>query len=318
MQYLKCCGYVDDFRPYIPAYQTLLNEYLEWMKRYRNTALATLKLRTRHLMRFFDWLDSDSPLEKLPTLSPDEIQTFFLNYCKARGRASRRSMQSALRTFLRFCFVRGYVKQELDRVVPTLRTYKLSKLPRGIEHKEGQRLLATIDRSTDAGRRDYAILQLLYTYGIRGGQVRALQLDDINWEQSQIRFLALKNGKDSLLPLTEDVGNSLLDYLQYSRPQVPYPEVFITLRAPYGPLRHSTCLCEIVARRMRKANIKSPTYGTHTFRHCFASRMLQKGHSLKFIADMIGHRCLQTTFIYTKVDFKKLKDVALQWPGQGR
>ncbi len=318
VQYLKCCGYLDDFRTFTPAYQTLLNEYREWMKRYCNTALTTLKLRTGHLTRFFDWLDSDSPLEKLSTLSPDEIQTFFLNYCKPRGYASRRSMQAALRTFLRFCFVRGYLKQELDGVVPTLRTYKLSGLPRGIEHEEAQKLLDTINRSTEAGRRDYAILQLLYTYGVRGGQVRALQLDDINWEQSQICFLAQKNGKESRLPLTEDVGNSLLDYLQYVRPKVPYPEVFITLRAPYGPLRHSSSLYEIVARHMRRGNIKSPTYGTHTFRHCFASRMLQKGHSLKFIADMIGHRSLQTTFIYTKVDFIKLKDVGLQWPGQER
>jgi site-specific recombinase XerD len=223
-------------------------------------------------------------------------------------------MQAALRTFFRFCLAQGYVKRELDNAVPTLRTYKLSKIPRGIEDKEAKRLLDSINRSNDSGRRAYAIIQMLYTYGIRGGQVRSLQLDDIDWEQNKILFRAQKNGKDCLLPLTEDVGNSLLDYLQNSRPEVPYQEVFITLRAPYKPLCNSRVLANLIAQRMRAADIKSPTFGAYAFRHCFASRMLENGHSLKFIADMIGHRYLQTTFIYTKVDFKNLKEVALEWP----
>lgn len=323
-QYFKFCGYVgighfdsgSRFRN--PEYESLLDEYLQWMKNYHNTAAATLKLRSKYLTQFLDWLDTDtdshSPLKKLSSLSNDEIQTFFLDYCKERGYASRRSMQATLRTFFRFCLARGYVKQEFDNAVPTLRTYKLSKIPRGIEDKEAQQVLNSINRSTDNGKRDYAIIQMLYTYGIRGGQVRALRLADIDWEQSKILFCAQKNGKDCLLPLTEDVGNSLLDYLQNSRPEVLHQEVFITLRAPYSPLRTTTVLSELIARRLRAAGIKSPSFGSHAFRHCFASRMLENGHSLKFIADMIGHRCLQTTFIYTKVDFKNLKDVALEWP----
>lgn len=324
IQYFQSCGYVvrgdSGSRIRNPEYESLLDEYCQWMKSYHNTAAGTLKLRSKHLTRFLDWLDTDtyahahSPLKKLSSLSYDEIQTFFLDYCKERSYASRRLMQTALRTFFRFCMARGYLKQEFDNAVPSLRTYKLSKLPRGIEDKEAQRLLASINRSTNSGKRDYAIIQMLYTYGIRGGQVRALRLTDIDWEQSKILFRAHKNGKDCLLPLTEDVGNSLLDYLKNSRPEVPYQEVFITLRAPQKPFYSSNALSELIARHMSAADIKSPTFGAHAFRHCFASRMLEDGHSLKFIADMIGHRCLQTTFIYTKVDFKNLKDVALEWP----
>jgi len=111
------------------------------------------------------------------------------------------------------------------------------------------------------------------------------------------------------------VGESLLDYLQHSRPEWSYPEVFLTSRAPYRPLQYSTALSEIIARRMRSAGITAPTCGAHAFRHGFASRMLEQGHCLKSIADMIGHRSIQTTFIYTKVDFQALNQVALDWPG---
>jgi len=157
-------------------------------------------------------------------------------------------------------------------------------------------------------------VQLLYTYGVRGGQVRALQLEDIDWVHNQILFKASKGGKDSRLPLTAQVGESLLDYLQHSRPRCPYPHVFLTCRAPYHPLPHSSSLSSIVERHIRAAGIEVFSKGAHAFRHGFATRMLHQGHSLKAIADVLGHRHLSTTFIYTKVDFNALKHVALEWP----
>ena len=117
-----------------------------------------------------------------------------------------------------------------------------------------------------------------------------------------------------LQPLTDEVGTSILDYLQNSRPKTKYPHVFLTIHAPYRPLRYSTTLTEIIRRNIRGAGITSAPAGSHVFRHCFASRMLKQGHSLKSIADMIGHRCIHTTFIYTKVDFQALNPVALEWP----
>jgi len=295
-------------------YQSFLNEYLKWMKDICNLGEETLKSRHQYLIRFLEWLDTDLTLEKLLSLSPEKIQTFFLDYSKKNGYGSRRLMQTSLRTFFRFCLSRGYITQNLAEAIPTLRTYKLSTLPRGIEDKDAQRLLSGIDRSTNAGKRDYAIIQMLYTYGVRGGQVRMLCLDDINWEQNKIRFPASKYSKECILPLTDNVGESLLDYLQHSRPDVPYSEVFLKVHAPYCPIRVSTTLSAIVTRRMRVVGIKSPTLAAHALRHCFASRMLKQEHSLKFIADMLGHRCIKTTFIYTKVDFKILNQIPLEWP----
>jgi integrase/recombinase XerD len=247
-------------------------------------------------------------------LTPKGIETFFLSHAQVMGRAERRSMQSALRTFLRFGLQQGYLQHRLDRAVPTLRTYKLSTVPRALTEKQAQRVIDAVDVSTHSGRRDYAILQLLYTYGVRGGQVRALRMKDIRWDDNQILFKASKNGKDSLLPLSDEVGRSLLDYFRYARPRCSYPQVFLTCRAPYHPLTLSGTLSSIVDRHIRAAGIDVPCKGANAFRHGFATRMVGKGHSLKEVADVLGHRHLSTTFIYTKVDFNAFKQVALDWP----
>ena len=295
-------------------HQSLLNEYTRWLQDYHNSAPRTVLLRRQYLTLFLNWLGADWRSDKLPDLSPNQIQSFFLEYSRHYGPSGRRSLQSALRTFFRFCFSQCYIERDLSHAVPTLRTYKLDRLPRGITDEEAQLILSNIDRQTDTGRRDYAIIQILYTYGIRGGQVRALRLDDIDWTQSRIRFAPLKHGKEVLQPLTDEVGTSILDYLQNSRPRTAYPHVFLTIHAPHRPLRYSTTLTEIIRRNIRGAGITSAPAGSHVFRHCFASRMLKHGYSLKSIADMIGHRCIHTTFIYTKVDFQALNPVALEWP----
>ncbi len=295
-------------------YTSLLNDFFKWMINVRNLSEETLKTYHHYLIKFLEQLGANSTLKKLLSLSPIEIQTSFLDYSKNHGFRARRSMKATLRTFFRFCLSQGYITCNPADFIPTLRTYKLSTLPRSIEDKEAQDVLSNIDRTTDSGKRDYAIIQMLYTYGVRGGQVRKLRFNDINWEQSKILFPILKHGIECILPLTEDVGESLLDYLQHSRPDVPYREVFLTIQPPHIPICDSRRFSNIIAHRMRAANIKSSTLGAHVFRHCFASRMLNHGHPLKSIADMLGHRWITSTFIYTKVDFRTLNQVPLEWP----
>jgi len=313
VEYLRQLGLFEPLaKPAI--YQPLLNAYIEWMRDYQHAAPGTLEIRSHCLSQFLEWFGLKATPQGLPGLTPETVERFFLSYVQKMGRSARRSMQSALRTFFRFCLHQGYIQQPLDRAVPTLRTYKLATVPRGLTDEQAQKVLHCIKRSSNAGRRDYAICQLLYTYGVRGGQVRALRLEDIDWAEDRILFKALKHGKDSLLPLTGEVGQSLLDYLQNARPRGAYPEVFLTTRAPYHPLPDSNTLSAIVRRHVCAAGINSHSKGAHIFRHGLATRMLQKGHSLKKVADVLGHRHLGTTFIYTKVDFNALKQVGLAWP----
>jgi len=303
-----------DWASEVKVYQPLLAGYLQWMSDCQGVVSSTLEKRERSLTEFLESLGPKATPEELSRLCVEEVERFFLKYGEEKGRAARRSMQSALRTFLRFSLYRGYLKQPLDAAVPTLRTYKLASVPRGLTDKQPQKVLETPDRSTPAGRRDYAILQMLYTYGVRGGHVRALRLEHLSWEKDEILFPALKQGKDCLLPLTPPVGEALLDYLRHSRPSCGYSEVFLTCRAPYRPLANSNTLSAIVDRHIRAAGIDTKSKGAHTFRHSFATRMLQEGHSLKEIADVLGHRHIETTFLYTKVDFEALKRVPLDWP----
>lgn len=295
-------------------YQPLLDVYLQWMRCYQHAAPGTLALRASSLTQFLDWLGADATPRRLARLDCEKVEQFVLAYASGKGRSARRSMQSALRTFFRFAFYRGYLRQPLDRAVPTLRTYKLATVPRGITEEQSQVVLRCNARDTDVGRRDYAVLQLLSTYGVRGGQVRALCLQDLDWAQDQILFKAAKHGKDVRVPMTREVGEALLDYLRNGRPACSCAEVFLTCRAPYHPLPHSNALSAIVQRRVCAAGIDLPSAGAHAFRHGFATRMLQQGHALKAIADVLGHRHLSTTFVYTKVDFNALKQVALEWP----
>ena len=313
LQYLRESGRLDSWRrPEI--YQPLLDAYLQWMRHYQHASEGTLELHRHSMTQFLQWLATEATPEGLLRLTAERIEGFFLSYAQSMGRSARHSMQSALRSFLRFCLHQGYIKRPLDRAVPTLRTYRLATVPRGLSDTEAQQVLRCINRNSHVGRRDYAMVQLLYTYGVRGGQLRALRLEDIDWAKNQILFKASKHGKDCRLPLTAQVGETLLDYLQHSRPPSSYPHVFLTCRAPYHPFAHSNAVSAIVERHIRAAGIESSSKGAHVFRHCFATRMLHQGHSLKAIADLLGHRHLGTTFIYTKIDFNALKQVALEWP----
>lgn len=311
--YLRESGLLDPL-PRQEIYHPLLDAYLKWMRHYQHVSNGTLEVRRNSIAQFLQWLGPEATPEGLLRLTAERIKDFFLSYAQSMGRSARRSMQSALRSFLRFCLHQGYVQHPLDRAVPILRTYKLSTVPRGLSEEQAQRVIQSVDCSTNTGLRDYAILQLLHTYGVRGGQVRALRMENIHWADNQILFRASKNGKDSLLPLSAEVGQSLLDYLRQARPRCSYPQVFITCRAPYHPLPHSSSLSAIVDRYIRAAGINVPSRGAHAFRHGFATRMVDKGHSLKAVADVLGHRHLSTTFIYTKVDLNTLKQVALDWP----
>ena len=298
-----------------PHYQPILDGYTEWLRHYQHAAERSIILWIENTSLFLDWLGPQATVAGLASLGFRQIQDFCISFAQRRP-GSTHSMSVTLRNFFRFCRHEGYIEQDLTGAVPSVRRYRLDRVPSGYTEEEAQTLLNSFDRQTPSGCRDYAMCLLLYTYGIRGGQLRALRLQDIRWERNEIFFKGTKQGKDSLLPLTVEVGESLLDYIRNIRPRdIGYAEVFLTVRAPYHPLGRPT-LSAHIRRRAWVAGIDAPRRGTHAFRHGFATRMLQQGHSLKGIADVLGHRSMETTFIYTKVDFAALSQVVLPWPGE--
>jgi integrase len=152
-------------------------------------------------------------------------------------------------------------------------------------------------------------------YGIRGVSTAQLLLDDIDWQHSRIRIRAQKGGKEVLLPLIGAVGEAIVRYLPHRYSQSPYREVFLSAQAPFRPLR-SGAISMIVHRYFEKCGLKLPGSGTRTFRHSWAIRALANDSAIKAIADVLGHRYLDTTFIYAKADLKTLRQVALPWPAR--
>lgn len=220
-----------------------------------------------------------------------------------------------MRSFFKFCYLAGHTNEQLSLAIPVIHTYRLNTTPRDISKQAIDKVLEVIDRKTSIGKRDYAIILLLYHYGVRGVQVRRLQLTDINWTESIIHFPACKGGKPVAMPLVQEVGEAIFIYLQEARPITEEINVFMTSRAPYHPLTHSSVLYNIASHYQKVAQVNLNHRGTHCYRHGFATRGLLQGYSLKSIADCLGHKDLQSTQIYTKVDACLLSDVALEIPG---
>jgi len=312
-KYLRATGLLHVTSP-SPPYQGILDEYLIWMRDYCHCAERTTELRSRYLIPFLKHLGSAGIAPaKLARLSPYTLEHFILDYARNAGDSTPAHVATAMRTFCHFCWNRRYISRDLAFAVPSFRRYRLSSIPNGITDEQAHKALREIDRRTVTGRRDYAIILLLYTYGVRGEQVSGLRLGDIRWAASQIQFAALKHGKAVLQPLTDEVGTGLLAYLQDGRPPSPHQEVFLTVCAPYSPLARRS-LSRIARERLQNVGIHISRSGARVFRHGLATRMLAAGYRLKEIADMLGHRSIQTTAIYAKVDFRALEQVTLEWP----
>ncbi len=295
--------------------EKILAAYCDWAAQSCNLCPSTIALRQGCLARFFNKTKFNLTYGSLKTLNSETLQSQFLESIKSQGKAARRTTQSALRSFFKFCFFSGHTQHDLSLAIPVLHSYRLSSLPRIIETPDIKQLFQNIDRDSSTGKRDYAMILLLYYYGVRGVQIRRLKLSDIEWKKSRIHFAACKGGRLVIMPLINEVGDALVDYLQTARPLSEQPYVFLTSRAPYHPLTYSSTLSAILARYQHSAHIKLSRYGSHCYRHSFATRALQQGYSLKAIADCLGHKWLQTTQIYTKVDVCTLSQITLELPG---
>jgi site-specific recombinase XerD len=218
---------------------------------------------------------------------------------------------SDLRSFLRFLFLDGRIPHPLAGAVPTVACWRYRSLPRAAEPRSVQRLLRSCDRRTAAGLRDHAILTLLARLGLRAGEVAGLELNGIDWRQGVIKILG-KGARRDPLPMPQEVGKALAAYLYRGRPPSTDRRVFLSLRAPRGPM-HRTGVGRVVHRACRRAGI--PSVSPHRLRHTIATRMLCAGASLPEVAQVLRHQSISTTAIYAKVDHTALRSLAQAWPG---
>lgn len=299
----------------VSSVSLLVESYLAFLRDTQGVSEATVVLRRQFIRPFLNHLGQEGKLPDFAHLAPSVIHDYVIKASPPLTRASRKHLVSALRSFFRFAHIRGYVARNLVDAVPIIATRKLDRLPQGIPWDDVQKLLATPDRSTPCGRRDYVIMQLLATYGVRIGQATHLHLNDIDWHGRVIHFRREKGCKPLCLPLKPDVAEAILQYLRFDRGKAEFSEVFLTHQGPSKPLSVNNHLYCALKRYYRLAGIKLPRRAiSHTIRHAFATRLMEQGMSIKSIADLLGHRSIDNTFLYTKVDAERLRTLAVEWP----
>ena len=210
--------------------------------------------------------------------------------------------------------MRGILQKDLSVELRKFRVARDATIPSVWEQELVVRLLEAVDRSSAKGKRDHAILLLACRLGMRVGDIRTLKLDQIHWEDSTIEVAQSKTGVPLTLPLTNEVGEALIDYLKSGRPQSAHREVFLRVNPPFDPFGKNDNLHHIVTYWRQLAGIRFRTprkRGLHSLRHTLATRLLQKATPLTTIAAILGHTSLESTRIYAKADVETLRSVAL-------
>lgn len=295
----------------------IVSAYRDHLQQVRGLADSTVASHCTTAAELLAFVGYDRHPARLQDLGARQIEAFIR---EVGPRLCRESLQHAvgqLRSFLRFLGSRGEIAGGLDTLVDTPRLYRGERLPRSLPWETVQAFLAAIDRSTPMGRRDYAMFMLIATYGLRTCEVANLRLDDIEWRADRLRVSRPKTRAPIVLPLTQEVGAALLDYLRHARPHLSCREVFLRVRAPAGPLA-STAVTEAFQAWTRRGVLPISYQGPHCLRHSLAVHLLRQGTSLKAIGDLLGHRSVESTCVYLRLHVEDLRDAALDLPREAR
>jgi integrase/recombinase XerD len=201
----------------------------------------------------------------------------------------------------------------LDALIDTPRTYRGELPPRALDWRGVQGLLRSIDRSSRSGWRDYTILYLMAHYGLRPSEIVTLRLDSIDWSAKTLHVEQRKTCSVLVLPMADRTLSVLRRYLHRGRPGSHRPELFLRARSPAGALKH-TAVSDIFEKRARQSGLPLDEYSAYSLRHAFAMRLLRGGVGVKTIGDLLGHRSLESTCQYLRLDVSMLRTVALPVP----
>ena len=286
----------------------LLNDFRQWMIQNRGLSHRTLDEYRPIVASLLDFVEGDPG-----QIDFRKVREFIIDRTARHGKSNFRGVTTALRTFLRYLLAEGKCQTGLDAALPAVAQWRLSALPRYLPASDVERVLAACDPSTETGSRDRAIVLLLARLGLRASDVVGLRITDIDWENASIRVSG-KGRTEVRLPLTQEIGDALLNYLEHGRPAVDSDHVFTRAIAPRRPFSNSGLVSKVVARAIKRAGIVTTFRGAHVLRHSAATGMLQQGMTLQDIGSILRHRSIETTAHYAKVDVKLLQLVVQPWP----
>lgn len=265
--------------------------------------------------RMLNWHHQHRPDQPLSKLTGEDLLAFVTEISSEEvADATRSERVSHVRNFLRFLRWEGMLQEDLARLVPRVPCWRQSRGPAHLSWPEVRRVIDAIESSDPVGKRDRALLLLLATTGLRNQELRRLELRDVRWRTGDLHVRRTKGRRERLVPLVEEAGRALAEYIVHGRPQVREATVFLRHVPPVGPLACSATLSAIIRRRPWRVGIRPSWAGAHLIRHSLATRMVQQARPVKEIADLLGHRRIDTTAVYVKVALPQLEDVALPFP----
>ena len=295
--------------------EKLIGGYDAWMRDLRGLAERTRSIRCAEARSFLEWLGERRSQMKLTSFTVVDLDAYVRSRASSMRRRSLQSLTGNLRIFLRYLHGLGMIP-DLGSTLIGPRVYAFEGMPSALRAEEIDKVLyCTRQDHKPSGLRDYAMLLLLSTYGLRAGEVTGLRLEDIDWTHDRLRIRHFKTGACSELPLLRAPGEALLEYLRRGRPKTSFREIFVHVQAPYRAFDGSV-LYSALRRRLRAAGvIPQGRKGPHAFRHARAASLIKHNIPLKVIADVLGHRSLRSTMTYLKLDQEALRGVALELPG---
>jgi len=289
--------------------EELLGRYRAYLSEERGSAPKTIVGFDRYARQFLSERVTAGGLD-LHELSGAEVVQFVRRESSRGSVGAAKYRVTALRSVLRFLHVAGEAPARAD-VVPAVAGWKAAGLPRALPPEQVERILASCDRATHAGRREYAMLILLAQLGLRAGEVLKLELDDLDWRRGEL-VIQGKGNRFERLPLPHAVGEALSEYLVHSRPQGESRRVFVKTLAPAGGFRSVGSVAQALHHACRRCGL-APV-GTHWLRRSAATQMLRAGASLQDVGQVLRHRDLTTTTLYAKLDHLSLRELARPWP----
>jgi site-specific recombinase XerD len=299
----------SQFGELLCAYHAHLTE----MRGFRATTIR------QHLSTISMFLTEALPANsQLNSLSPQNVEAFVVTTGERVKRQTLQHIVAHLRSFLRYCYDQNAISRRLD-AIDMPRTYRDELPPRALVWSHVLGLLRSIDRSRMMGCRDHAMLYLMAHYGLRPSEIAALAVDSIDWTARTLRVEQSKTQSTLVLPLADQAIRVLKRYLRCGRPVTTRSALFLRARSPVGPITHYT-VCDAYTKRARESGLPLQGTSSYCLRHSFAMRLLTRGVGVKIIGDLLGHRTLESTCVYLRLQTEALRDVALPVPhdGEGR
>ena len=287
-----------------------MGPFEEWLRHYRGIGEGTIFRHSRQAAMLVADLGPDPR-----SYDAAGIREALLGRYDGVSSSFAGKLASSMRMYLRYLALSDLCSPSLIDAVPTATTWRLAPLPRYIMPEQVEHVIACCDVTTPVGCRDKAILLLLARLALRANDIVALRLEDIDWRKALVQVCG-KSKREECLPLPQDAGDGILDYIEKARPRVAEKRVFLRTMAPYRPLASSHAITGVVVRALKRAGLeKARPQGAHLFRHSAATNLLRFGQSLETISTLLRHKSMATTTIYAKTDAPMLHEIAQPWIG---